>query len=448
MNINNNWLSIIFLVVTAFSYLFVAWWASKGKKTHDHEGYLLGNRSFNIKSITMTLIATQLGAGMIFGTATESYNKGVWGIAYVMGMAIGLILLSLGIGSRLRGLNISTTAEIFQKKYNSVFLRRFAALISILTMGGILAAQIVASKQLYTTWFDASILWLIGFWLVVIAYTTFGGMRAVIATDILQVCIIVLVFTTVLFYIVPLDQFTNLLSNSAEKPEQEIFSDGLFAALLAPILFSLIEQDLAQRCFAAKTKRVASISAFIAAAFLLMYAFVPILLGLYAKSLDISFSSDQSPLVLLFQQKLPPIGMTIVASALLAAICSTADSLLGAASTNLIADFLPKESKNSVIISRLLTFIVGSIALIVAFNFNNVIGIIVKSYEISVCSLFIPIMAAIFIKSPSKISAYFSVFSGTLTFLFTNQTAFALVVSSIGLLAGIACDKFLNRKTV
>lgn len=433
-------ISIIFLALTALSYVVVASIASRGVSTKD--SYLLGDRQFHIPSITLTLIATQLGAGMFFGTAKESYDNGLFGIAYVLGMAFGLIILGLGIGARLRSLNISTTAELFERKYHSKGLRRFAALISILTMGGILSAQIVASKQLFLSLFDMSSIWLILFWICVIAYTTFGGLRAIVATDILQVIMIVVIFSAVLFYVVPPSEILPTLKSKPSGGLGPLFSQGFFAALIAPVLFSMIEQDLAQRCFAAKTKMVATISAILAALFLLTYALVPITFGMYAKSIGIVSADGQSPLVLLFQSKLSTFGMTVVACALLAAICSTADSLLGAASTNLIADFLPEE-EFSLRTARLLTFVVGIIALVIAFNFDDVIQIIVKSYEVSVCALFIPIFLALFMRSPKKISAVISVALGTISYLamsiFSSSSSpmmVALVMSAAGFLAG------------
>src|SRR5262245_9408885 len=110
-----NIVSVIFIVFTAIVYMAVAAYASKGVSSQD--AYLLGNRQFSVFSITLTLIATQLGAGMLFGTAAEAYHKGVMGVAYVLGMALGLIILGLGVGARLRALDISTTAELFEKKY-------------------------------------------------------------------------------------------------------------------------------------------------------------------------------------------------------------------------------------------------------------------------------------------------------------------------------------------
>lgn len=430
--------SVIFLVLTIIAYLGVAAWASRGVSSKD--GYLLGDRQFGVSSITLTLIATQVGAGMIFGTASESYSNGIMGISYVLGMVLGLIILGLGVGSRLRSLNISTAAELFETKYGSKNLRKFAALISILTMGGILAAQIVASRQLFATLFTISPVWLIGFWLAIIAYTTFGGLKAIIATDILQVVMIVVIFSAVLFYIIPLSEIPATLMSGTSN-NQFVFSSDFFAALIAPVLFSQIEQDLVQRCFASKTKRVATISALLAALFLLIFALVPVTLGLYAKTEGIVFNAGQSPLVLLFQAKLSTFGMTIVACALLAAICSTADSLLGAASTNLIADFLPKQ-KFSLSTARLLTMLLGVVALIVAFNFDDVIKIIIKSYEISIAALFVPTMVAIFTQKPSTRGAQFSIILGLIAFLgltilgVFSATLWALGISAAAFLLG------------
>lgn len=441
-----NFISIAFLVLTTAAYMAVATFASRGVATQD--GYLLGDRQFRTVSITLTLIATQLGAGMIFGTAAQSYQQGLKGIAYVLGMAIGLIILGLGVGGRLRSLNISTTAELFEKKYGSRVLRKFAGIISILTMGGILAAQIVASRQLFSTMFTISPVWLVLFWIAIIGYTTFGGLKAIVATDVLQVIMIVAIFTAVLFYVVPFQEMGTVLASQPPSLDGPLFSDGFFAALIAPILFSMIEQDLAQRCFAAKTKRVATTAALLSAGFLLIYAFVPIILGMYAKMIGITYSAGQSPLVLLFQAKLGTVGMTLVACALLAAICSTADSLLGAASANLIADILPNDQRFSLAFSRVATLLVGITALIIAFNFDDVIGVIVKSYEISLAALFIPLFVAMYSKVPSKRGAQWSVACGLGAFVVVNlftppfsPTLIALVISGLGYGAGALSER-------
>lgn len=437
-----------FLALTGLIYLLVAFLASRGVKSQ--ADYLLGSRNFSTFSITLTLLATQLGAGMIFGTAAQAYEQGFWGLSYNLGMALGLIVLGFGVGPKLRDLEINTTAELFEKKFNSPSLRKLAALISILTMGGILAAQIVASRQLFSSLFDLSPVWLVGFWLVVIFYTMFGGIKAVIATDIFQVIMILTVFIGVGMLIIPKDQLATVVSNTASSSVSFNGGFSFFSGILVTVFFSLIEQDLAQRFFAAKNRRVAGLSALLASALLMSFAAIPLFLGFYAKSLGIVPQDGQSVLVLLLQSKLSGFGITIVSCALLAAICSTADSLLGAASSNLIADFGISE-KAGLMFSRLATFVVGGLALIIAFKFDNIINLILKSYAISVSALFVPLLVAMFYKKPSKAGAQLSVSMGFAAFILLQLVSIsldpvliALAFSTLGYLAGSIYEAKLN----
>jgi SSS family solute:Na+ symporter len=418
------------LIITALSYIAVATIASR--KVSTANDYLLGDRQFKTFSISITLIATQLGAGMLLGTSQEAYYKGFMGLAYNLGMAIGFILLALGIAAKLRSANVSTTAELFELKYGSKGLRKFAAFLSVCTMAGILAAQIIASRQLFGTLFGLPDFWLIIFWLVVICYTMFGGIRAIIATDMLQVFLIVSIFSVALFYVVPLPDLTNLLT--APPPISSLPTNSSWMSFfIMPIIFSFIEQDLAQRFFAAKNKRVATNSAIIAAVFLILFSFVPLLLGMSAKSAGIIISNGESPLIALLQSELGPVAMAFIACALLAAICSTADSLLGAASTNLISDFGKQNSKKSLWVSRLITLLVGIGALVVAYQFNNVISLLTKSYEISVSALFVPMMASLYLKSPKKMAAILSVTIGSIIFLLGSLTTLPLPRETLAL---------------
>jgi SSS family solute:Na+ symporter len=433
--------SMTLLVITAITYVLVAYKASS--KVASQEDYLLGNRQFSFFSIMCTLLATQVGAGMLFGVANESYNVGLWGLSYTAGMAIGLIILALGVASRLRKLEISTTAEIYEKKFGSPTLRKIAGLISVITMAGIFAAQIVASKQLFSTLFELNDLWLIGFWLIMIVYTMFGGIRAIIATDILQVFLIVVIFTVAFFVVVPVSDLPHMwsIATSTKAPPGVFYQ---FLAINIPtIMFAMIEQDLAQRFFSAKTGKTASRAAWAVSALLLIFSLIPCLIGIFAKDTGLVIEASSSPLIAVFQSVLPPWGMTLIACALLAAICSTADSLLGAASTNLIVDFGRAQHQNPLLFARVTTFLVGIASLTVAYLFDDVIGIIIKSYEISIAALFVSTMIAIFKTNLHRIGAISSVTAGlisylALSFYFTGvQTLLlAVAISLVGYMVG------------
>jgi len=179
-------------------YFFLALRASK-KVTTDTD-YFVASRSLNTLQITCNLIATQLGGGMLLGTAASAYEKGYFGILYTLGMALGFILLSCGIASRLQQFKVTTTAELFETQYGSPTLKKIASLLSIITLFGILIAQVVGFKSLMAAVGFGSGFIVLPFWLSVIAYTMIGGLRAITINDMVQLGIITATFGGI-FYI-------------------------------------------------------------------------------------------------------------------------------------------------------------------------------------------------------------------------------------------------------
>jgi len=178
----NYSLFLIFLLSFAFFYLFLGLWASR--TVHTIKNYFLADRNLSIFQLTFALIASQLGSGMILGTACRAYSCGVLGILYTMGMSLGFVILGCGLASRMRELNITTTAEIFETHYKSISLKLFALLLSIISLWGILVAQIVASRTLFTGLNISNDYVLIGCWILVIFYTMLGGLHSIIMVDI------------------------------------------------------------------------------------------------------------------------------------------------------------------------------------------------------------------------------------------------------------------------
>ncbi|NGX53954.1 MAG: Sodium/pantothenate symporter, partial [Chlamydiae bacterium] len=105
------------------------------------EDYFLGGRSLGLFPLAMTLLATQLGGGVLMGGAEEAYRSGWMVICYPLGAVLGLLLLGLGFGAKLRRLNITTIAEIFEKIDGSKRLRKAASSLSFISLFMILVGQ-------------------------------------------------------------------------------------------------------------------------------------------------------------------------------------------------------------------------------------------------------------------------------------------------------------------
>lgn len=408
--------------------------------------FFLADRSLGIFKLTFTLIATQLGSGMLLGTTERAYQYGIYGILYVLGISVGFLILGMGLAGKLRSLNISTTAEIFETRYGSPNLKLVASALSIISLWGLLLAQILASKHIFTGLNITNPYIFVGFWLFLIFYTMLGGLTSIAIIDSIQVLFILIVFFYIVYSSLPTTLPVLLSKETTQTVNYYYFSDipkltELLPAFLTPVLFSLIEQDLAQRFFAAKNRFVASISAFLASLFILAFACIPIFFGIFSRITKVSFGANSSPLMPLLKQICTPTVLILAICSVIAAITSTADSLLCAASSNISQDFLPlfPKLKRKLSISRVISFVTGLSALIVSFFItNDIISVIVGSYRITVSCLFVPIFIAYFNPQGNKWAALTSIISGgTAYLLVTFFMEYSVLHDIIPLLASL-----------
>jgi SSS family solute:Na+ symporter len=391
--------------------------ASRNVKTDTD--YFIANRQLGIWQISSNLIATQLGGGMLLGTAASAYTTGYFGIFYTIGMALGFVLLACGIASRLQSFNVTTTAQLFETQYNSTTLKKIASLLSIITLFGILIAQVVGFKSLMAAVGFGAWWIILPFWLSVVAYTMIGGLRAITINDMVQLCIIVCTFTTI-FIISLLSKPAGLFTASQELfTAQPLTLAMITSGILMPALFSLIEQDLAQRFFASRSSFVATISALNAGIFLLAFAFIPVYLGMQVKILNLAVPEAANPLIIFLQQNTPDILFALALCAIVAAIVSTADALMNGISANITQDFkIGQFWNNNLLISKCTTMIVGICALIGSYLVpQNIIDIIISSYEISVSCLLVPLLFCYFKKEVNKNAAFGAIACGLFGFI-------------------------------
>lgn len=397
-------------------YIWIGKCASRDLQTS--EDYFLMGRNLTFFPLSLTLLATQLGGGTLLGAAQEAYQKGWLVLFYPLGACLGFFFLGAGFGGKLRKLNISTVAEIFEKIYQSRCQRYIASGLSIVALFFILVAQGIAARFFFVAMGAEEPMIFIVFWSVLVAYTVMGGFKAVVNTDILQTLFIIatlgLAFFSIDFSVVSttIDVYIAESVGISEIP----WSTWLFM----PLLFMLIEQDMGQRCFAAKNPRMISISAIAAGVVLLFSSVVAIYFGVLARDLGIQVTGNASVLIESIKALTNPIVATLFMVAIFMAVISTADSLLCSISSNLSCDFLVSQKMSEiqrVRISQLLTLITGIGSLGIAYLFDNVVTMLMISYELSVCILFVPITAAVFSNRPSRFGAYLSMVLGAAGFI-------------------------------
>ncbi|MEM1283479.1 MAG: sodium:solute symporter family protein [Chlamydiota bacterium] len=427
-------------------YIWIGKCASKDLQTS--EDYFLMGRKLTFFPLSLTLLATQLGGGTLLGAAQEAYLKGWLVLFYPLGMSLGLFVLGMGFGGKLQKLNISTVAEIFEKVYGSKYQRYIASGLSIVALFFILVAQGIAARLFFVAMGAENPAIFIIFWSVLVGYTVMGGLKAVVNTDILQALFIV---TTLALAFFSVDTSLVPVSLSIPSAESIALSEIPWSSwLFMPLLFMLIEQDMGQRCFAAKNSRVISMSALTAGTVLLFSSIVAIYFGVVAREIGIEVTDNASVLIESIKALTNPFVATLFMVAIFLAVISTADSLLCSIASNLSCDFLVLQQSSDaqrVRLSQLLTLITGISSLGIAYLFDNVVTVLMISYELSVCILFVPITAAVLSKRPSRVGAYFSMTfgaAGFVIFRFLNlpvpKEMITICFSLLGYLIGTRFD--------
>lgn len=453
-----NFLFYAVLFGLACLYLAVGLWAASSVRTL--KNYFLADRNLGIFKLTIVLIASQLGSGIILGTAYRAYFIGFWGLLYTTGISLGFIILGCGLAARMRSLNISTTAEIFQTHYGSNQLKMIASVISIISLWGIVVAQMVASKALFIGLKVTDPYIFISFWSFMIAYNMIGGLASIVLVDIVQVAFIATVFVwafkwtlsaTIIKYITPIK--LAFVQNRLFKAPGNI--NTMFPVFFMTALFSLIEQDVAQKFFAAKTRATATIASLLAACVLILFSCIPIYFGIMAKIKNADISNGANPLISVLEELCPEWLFLLTICAILAAIMATTSSLLCAISSNVVQDFtvyLHFENKK-LWITKIISLLVSVSALAAcAFIDGDIIEILETSYRFSVICLFVPICIAYLSKPMPATPAWSSICAGAISYMLLHFTTLSvtardLTALSCSLLGFLGAYLFIWKKT-
>lgn len=407
----NLWFFLSIVLVLSISCVAISARVSKGLKSS--KDYFLAGRGLGVLSLALSVMATQLGGGSILGACDEAYRVGWGALLWSLGYAVGLLLLGLGLGGRLRRAEVTTLAELFEKRYGSRLLRQVASGLSVISLFFIMVANLIACRKLLFAFGLESNLIFSAIWLCVLVYTALGGLKAVVYTDVLQTLAIGAIFTLAF----------GLALWSAPRAEEVVVDRAvggegglsLFASLfLMPLLFMIIGQDMGQRCFSGKSERVVSRAFLLSFVGVILIGAIPVFFGNLARQLGLEVEEGSCVLVAAVGRVSGPVMAALAGCAILVAILSTVDSLLCAISSNVASDF---SNRMALRWCQLTTVLVGVGAIGLSFTCNSVAAVMMQSYELSVSCLAVPLIAAILNLPGSARSIWAAIVCGLVGFL-------------------------------
>lgn len=414
------------LIIYLAGMLVVGWVCSK-YLIKGMTDFLLAGRQVGPFLLACTLAAGHFGGGAVMGGGEYGYNYGISGAWY--GISCGIGLLFLYFTSRFRDLGLYTVPDYLEMRYGGKAVRVLGAILSLVALIGILAAQTMATESALTVVGIKGHLGAVIAMIIFIVYTIAGGLWADILTDFVQIIVATIgVIWAAAIVLVKAGGFKGIVTAVAAKGVtsgyMNIWSMGTAGILwitIPTVMYTLIGQDFYQRLFSAKDSRVAKIGSAAGGLVMIILSFFPAIIGMGARALsNIDKASNSVPWVL--QNLMHPAIGGIFLAAILAAIMSTADSLLNAATSHIVKDLWVetfhvdevKDEKKLLIVSRNFTLVIGIVSLIIALIVPSIIDALIYSYTMYTAGVFIPVIGGLVWKGATRAGALTSLIGGSI----------------------------------
>jgi SSS family solute:Na+ symporter len=448
-------LSQVLLFGVLISFLIVGLLYKKKPKTMKE--YALGNGKFSTLVLVCTMVATAFGGGSIIGASAALYQNGAWLFFGLLASVIGSCIASLVTIPRLsKYYGCKSIAEVIGRMYG-VYARKLVGVFAFIYCVGILGAQIKALHWVMEHMFiqNALIATIVGV-LIVILYSSFGGVSSVIKTDVLQFFIFIVILPLLASYIIRISGGITTIAHYAHKSDRTFFYGGSVGAFIALILVGL-SPNLAPHIFhrilvgrdCKKNQATFYASAFVALISTIFAGCIAFIALAKFPSID-----PQSTAFIVIQSFVKAqLWMVLFIIALVAMIISTADSLINTGAIILVNDIVTKKMTEGqkVKLLRVVTIFSGIIATSFACLFSTVLDIALFFSEYYLVIVLVPLVGGLFVKETRREPFWASVSTGMITFsslhlAYRNLSHVIFLISSIASLSAYLATVFIFQK--
>ncbi|MFJ6749854.1 sodium:solute symporter [Streptomyces sp. NPDC091266] len=315
--------------------LAMGWWGMRRAKSKSD--FLVAGRRLGPAMYSGTMAAIVLGGASTIGGVGLGYQYGLSGAWMVFTIGLGLLALSLFFSARIARLKVYTVSEMLDLRYGGS-----AGLISGVVMWAYTLMLAVTSTIAYATIFDVlfgmdrTFSIILG-GVIVVAYSTLGGMWSITLTDMVQ---FVVKTIGVLLLLLPIAVIKagGFAEMKAQLPDDYFAPLGIggqtvFTYVLIYSFGMLIGQDIWQRVFTARGDKVARLGGTAAGTYCLVYALAGAVIGTAAKVLYPHLGSSDDAFATIVKDSLPMGVRGLVLAAALSAVMSTSSGALIACAT-------------------------------------------------------------------------------------------------------------------
>ena len=414
--------SISLTLVILISLIFVFLGFYNSKKYQDLNNYLTANRNIGLFSLTTSLTASALGAWILFGPASAATWGGIGAIiGYSLGTAFPMFfLIYLGKKIRKELPRGSSLIEFMRKRFRKSLFKLILLMI-IFYMFIFLCAEVTAVAILIN-YISGTELWITALIVLMstLAYTLYGGLRASIFTDNIQMIVIGALLLISLVYINSSIGSEFSFEFIYEKNPQLLslsYVPGYTAGLtffIAVAATNLFHQGNWQRVYAAKNFETLKKSLMISFFIIIPIVFYMGFAGMVAFSIDPTIRPDLGFFTLLLKEQTELFSLFVIVLGLALTI-STVDTLINAISSLIVVDGKAvinlNKKTNYLNLSKKIILFLSFISFIVASKGFDILYLFLLA-DLFCCAFVLTVFVSFYDKSINEKLAYFSILVG------------------------------------
>ena len=387
----------ILVVMIVYALFLFMWGLWQGRKVKNSQDFAIAGRSLSGVVASLSERATGESSWALLGLPGAAYATGLLEVWTAIGCVVGIILawtiLAWRIQREAQNLDATTFTDFIAKQHGdkAQLIRITGSITIVFFFFFYIGAQFIGGAKTLNNLFGLDPTWgMIVLVLLVIPYTIYGGFRSVAYTDVIQaiVMIVTLIVTPIVGLIYIAHQpdgaiYAHSITEALTKagPQFTDLSGGLdgFGAgcLIGGSLAWMFGYlgglpQLTTRFISIRDVKQAKIGRNVGIVWTI-FAYVGALsigwIGIAIFGPD-AISDRENIMPILLTKLFPPIIVGVLVTGILAAVISTANSVLILSATELSENLikpLQKNQNNSLRLSRFVTAILSVLALIVAF---------------------------------------------------------------------------------
>lgn len=459
---------IAYLLVVAVLGVYV------GRNQHSTKDYFLGGRKIPWWSIGISVMATQAGAITFIGTPGWGYEGGLERITTFINVPLAMAFLIVTIVPFFYRTNVYTAYEYLEKRFDKK-TRLLTGSLFLISRG------LATGITLFAPALVLSVItgWNINFTIILmavlsIAYTVFGGISAVIWTDVAQMIVLWFgaIISAIAIYLQIPGGWSEILqvSSGAQLLDAFDFSfdlsveysiwAGIFGGFFLHAAYFGVDQSQIQRVLTSKSVKESQYSliftGFLLVPQMLLFLFIGVMLYAFYSHTGAPQYDDINELFPRFIVNELPAGISgLIIAGVFAGAMSSLDSALNSLSAVSIQGFYKKYMKKNaseahyLSASRWATILWGIYAMVFAFfagNLGPLIEVINKIGSYFYGSLLGVFILAIFTRRSNGLGAFTGVIAGMISVLLVDRLADIsyLYNNLVGAVVAVAVGYFVS----